>query len=550
MSRIRSLFVGIVALSLLALAAPVAAETAPSEEFFAESGADGVALSIMGSAVLEVSGTAAAATLGEAAALAVPAAIADEPVGERLAESAGATVRDPGDPADVCDIAVPAQVSAVLDLGVLCGEAEATGDVPEGWAEASAADVDVLSLDAAALEELADLLVELGIEDLLQQLTGAVAQDEYDRVLDDVLGPLQTECEAALEALDASIVDPLMGALDPVIEGISDADDTDTLRGLLEDAADLLGEDLPSACAALLDLLELDGEALAELVDLGSLREALLADGQALLGVQLLGTASEAGSDDVTIDAWAGGSAADAAVGLGLSLAGLGDVLEGLVAEALGDLQSVLDELVTGTSLEGELELTPLEDLVTQVFAQSDLLSGLLGDDLLSVQVAPGDAGVSYDRDSEEFATLADPALVELGGPLMELSDALNDLAGTVDEALLSELRASPLADLLEVSLLAASVEEDEVGGLPGVRATSGVASVTLLGAVDGGVSVEVMSSEAGVGYDTVDPVTTAGPDPEPAEPEQEQPLPVTGGAGLLLGLLALGGVTALRRRD
>jgi hypothetical protein len=542
MSRTRSLLVGLVAMSLLVLGAPVSAQTAPTETFFAESGAEGVAISVMGSSVLDLSTTAAAATGDEAAALAIPAAIADNPAGERLAESDGETVRDPDDPADACEIAVPEQISAVLDVGVLCGEAEATGNLPDAWAEASVGDVELLPLGAEALAELSDLLVELGVEDLLQEIVDAVGDQVTNQLFDELLAG----CETALEELSSEVVDPLLGGLEPVLDGLSDADED--LATLLATAAELLGDDLPEICAALIEFLDLDDETISGLLDLESLAAALLAEGQALLGVQLLGTASEAWADDASIEAWAGGSAADAAVGLSLSLAGLGDVLEGLVEDALGDLLGTLEEIVAGTPLADTLPT--VDELVAQVFSDENPLTALLSDDLLSVSIAPGEAVVSYDRDAEEFDGDATAAIVTLGGPLLQLSDAVNDLVGTVDEALLSELRDSPLADLIEVSLLSENVEEDEVGGLPGLRATSGVASVTLLGAAEGGIEVDVMASMAGVGHDTTDPVVPAGPDPEPVEPEEEQPLPVTGGAGLLLGLLALGGVTALRRRD
>lgn len=542
MPRIRSLFVGLLAMGLVALAAPVSAQTATSESFFAESGADGVAISVMGSSVLDLSTTAAAATVDEAAALAVPAAVADNPAGERLAESVGETVSDPGDPAEACEIAVPEPVSAVLGLGVLCGEAVATGDVPEARGEASVGDVEVLPLGGEALAELADLLADLGVEDLLQDVTDAVGA----QVTDQLFAELLDGCEAALEGLGDEVVDPLLGGLDPVLDGLSDADEN--LADLLDDAATLLGEDLPETCAALIEFLDLDDGTLSSLLDLDSLTEALLAEGQALLHVQLLGTVSEAGADDASVEARAGGSTADAAVGLRLSLAGLGDVLDDLVEEALGNLVGTLDGIVAGTPLEGSLPA--VDDLLDQVFSDENPVTALLADDLLFVSIAPGAAVVSYDIDAEEFDGDATAAVVALDGPLLQLSDAVNELVGTVDDALLSELGDSPLADVIEVSLLSENVEEDEVGGLPGLRATSGVASVTLLRAAGGGIEVDVTASMAGVGYEAIGPVAPAGTEPEPVEPVEKQPLPVTGGAGLLMGMLALGGVTALRRRD
>jgi hypothetical protein len=553
MTRIRSLLVGAVALSLLLLAAPVAADTDPADVFVAESAAEGVAVTVMGSALLELSSSAAAVTDGEAAAAAMPAAIGGTPAGERAAASDGDTVRDPEDADDICQIEIPEPLAAVLGIGVLCGEAEATGDVPDAWAAASAGEVDVLDLGDDALAELTDVLAALDLEGLLEQVTEAVGEQVVDAVVADVLDPLADECETALEDLDETILDPILDGLDPVVDGLSDLD-ADALLDVLAALEDDLGE-LPAACAALLELLELDASGVTALIDIDGLVDALLAEGQALLAVELLGTEAEAGGDDGLVGAWAGASAADAAVGLSLSLAGLGDVLTDLSEDALGDLLDALDDIIGETQLG---DLPALDDLVDEVFDESGALAGLLGDDLLAVTLAPGEAGVDLDLDTGEFDELATPAVVELGGPLFALSEAIDDLVGTVDESVLTELRASPLADLIEVSLLAESIEDDEVGGLPGRRATSGVASVTLLAAAEGGIEVEVASSTAAVGHDTSEPVVPAGPEPEPAEPteptepgeDKPGPLPVTGGGALLLGLLAMAGATALGRRD
>lgn len=556
MSRIRRPFVGLVAVALVLIAAPVSADDAPADEVFvAQAAADGASLTVLGQDVLDVSSTAAGATVGEAAAAAVPAGIAGTPVGERTASSQGATVRDPADEADVCAIAVPAPVSSILDLGVLCAEAEATGDVPAAAAEASAGEVGVLDLDDAALGELAGLLDALGVEAVLAQLSAAVGDELTEEVFDGlvegcqtVLGDLEDE-----GGLIGGIVGELLGVLDDVLAALGDAttDDLAELAGLLDDLDAELQDGLPSLCDALATLI--DG-GLPEVDELGSLTDAVLGEGQALLEVQLLGTASEVDADDDTVLARADGGSADTAVGLTLSLGGLDAALESVLEGGLDGLLGTLESTVEGTPLAGELP--GLSDLVDEVLGQSDLLGTLLGEDLLSIAVTPGDAEVVLDRAAGTFTSSATAAVVELGGPLLAVSDALNDLVGTVDESLLGLLRDSPLADLVSVSLVSEETGDEDVNGLPGHRATSGAANVTLLGAVEGGIVVDVVAATAAVGHDALDPVETAGPDPEPVgdepdeEPDEEEPtLPATGGGGLLLGLLALGGMTALRRR-
>lgn len=543
MSRIRSLLVGLVAMSLLVLAAPVAADTT-NDVFVGESSADGVSISVMGTPALDLAATAAAATEGEAAASAVAAALGGEAIGERLASSEGATVSDPGDPDEVCEISLPDEFAAVLALDLLCAEAEATGDVPAAWGDASVGDVDVLPLGPEALAEIIDVLRDLDLDGVLQEVTGPVA-DGLDEYVGDVFDQLHAGCEEALGALelDDSVLDPILGELDPITDELPE--DLDALTALLRDLDEVI--DLPSHCEALLGLLDSGDNGLPVVGDIGSLLDALEGQGGAFLDVQLMGSSSDVERDGEIVSAWAG--AEPLGVELNLGLTGLADSIDAVLADAVGPVLDALEDAVEVLPTE---DAPVLGDIVADVLGGSGVLSTLLTDDLLHVSIAPGEAGVDLDLSTGEFDGDASASIIQFGGALATVTDVVDEAVRTVDSELLAQLRDSPLVDLVSIQLGEQSVAEDEVGGLPGLVATSGVSGVTVLGAVEGGVDVTLGAATAGVGHDTEDaPVTPAGPDPEPTDdPEPaDEPLPVTGGAGLLLGLLALGGVTALRRR-
>lgn len=544
MPRIRSLLVGLVALSMLALAAPVAADG--HDVFFAESSADGVSVSVLGQPAVDLSATVAVATPDEAAAMAVPAALGGEGFGERVAESDGETVRDPGDPADACEISVPGELSAILSLELLCGEAEATGNVPDAWAEAGVGEVGLLDLGDEALAEIIGVLRDLDLDGVLAQVMGPI-EDGLGETVDEVFTGLSDGCEQALGEIEASLLDPL---LDPLFDGLDelfDASPDELADGLraIRDGLEGTADDFPAICATLLDFLESGDDDLPVVGSIGSLLDALEEHGDVLLAVELLSSASEVTKDGELVSAWAG--ADPAGVELNLFLDGLAEAIESVVGDAVQPLLDTLND--AAAALVEPVDVPVLSDVIDEVLAQSGTLSTLLTDDLLNVAIGPGDAAVDLDLATGEFEGDATASLVELGGALIAVSDGLDELVGIVDGEALLQLRESPLADVLSVELAGESVTEAEVGGLPGLLATSGTANVTLLAAAEGGVVVDLAASSAGIGHDTTDPVTPAGPDPEPVEPE-EQPLPVTGGAGLLLGLLALGGVNALRRRD
>lgn len=551
MPRVRPTTAGLAAVAVLVATATPAAAQSSTAVSAAEAGAAGVTLTVAGTEVLTIAESAAAAVPGEAAALGNPLAIGGTPIGDRSAESEGAAVADEG-----CTTPeVPAPLSNLVDLGLACADVAADGDARSASATAGVAEVALLQLDGGDLGPLADLLDTLPLEDLLgtleDQLLGQLG------AADGVFGDVREQCVDGLETLLGPISATV---LQPLIDQISAADPTDVLAGLLTSVDDLVGGLLPTACDVLGDLAELvTGDGLVAGIGDGDLLGAL--DGTAgLLTVTLLETSSAVDRDGDAVTATAGpGDAGTIALALDVPL--LGDVLRDLLVGALTPITGALDGI-----------LAPLDDAVSGIPVLREIVAPLLtsGDlgavvdgPLLQVGIAPGSASASGDLAELTTDGLSQPALVALDGALLSLpvlsglDEALDAAVGQLDSQLLSVLRDSPLGDLVEVSLLPGDVEDGPVRGLPGTRATSGTASVSLLGVLgDPLLDLQVAPAVAAVGVDAVTPdtpeapeapeppVTTAGPDP--------QPLPVTGaGAGAaLFGLLALGSAGLLRRRE
>ncbi len=543
MSRTRTLTAGFAAAALLLAATPVSAAT---ESYAAEASSAGLSLSIAGNDVLEVGGTYASAVPGEALATAAPVSLAGTAVGGREARSDGPLVADPVDAADRCLGAVPAPLDALIGAGVACGDATAEGAVPAAVATAGVAEIDLLALDGDLLAPLNELLATLPLDALLGPI-----EDELLGTLQAAVGDVRAQCVAALAPLD---VGGLLGAIGEAAP--------DELAELLETLTGLLGAAVPTACDVLggvTDLL-LGGDLLGTITS-GDLLDRLTGAG-GIVSVQLLETESGVARDGDEVVAVAGpteGGAIGITVDIPLLDELLGDLLTGAVAPLLTQLTGLL---------------APLGDAVAPLPVVGDLVDGLLTDDLgdlvggplLQVAVAPGAATVTADLTDGATEGDATPALVELGGTLFSLpvlagvDDALDAVAGVLDDTVLAELRATPLAELLSVELLPRSVADAEVGGLPGTQATSGAVSVQVLGAlagVAGGplVDLQVAPARAGVGTgDASTPTTPAGPDATPvasppAAPAAPGTLPVTGGGAALAALAALGAAAALRRR-
>jgi MYXO-CTERM domain-containing protein len=540
-SRTRRLTVGVAVLALLGAAVPAGAST---DSYAAEAASAGLALSLAGNDVLEIGSTFASVVPGEALALAIPVALGGTPIGGREASSEGAEVADPADPAERCLAAVPAPLDALVGAGAACADAVAEGDQPFAAAAAGLAEANVLSLEGEVLEPLAELIATLPLTELVDAV-----EDQLLEQLEGAFGDVRAACLEALAPLNVG------GLLDPVLGPLQEAA-PDEVAALLATLDGLLAGAVPAACEVLGELADLllDGDLLGSVAS-GALLEQLTG-AAGVLDVSLLETEAVAGveDDEVLAVAGPGDGIVEITVDVPLLDELLGDLLGAVIGPVLVELTALLAPVADAVTAIPELGPVVAELLTSGEVA--DLLEG----PLLSIGVAPGSAAVSGDLTTGDLEGVADAALVDLGGALFSLpvlaglDDALNELGGLLDETVLAELRASPLREVVSVTLLEEDVEDGEVGGLEGLVATSGAASVELLGALEAEagaplLELDVAPASAGVGL-TV-PVEPSGPDPTPATPSPTPAsLPVTGGGAAFVGLLALGAAAALRRRD
>jgi hypothetical protein len=587
--RARSSVAGLAAATLLVAAGPAGAAATPAT---ATADAGALSISIAGSSLLEVARTSAALAGDDASAAGVPLAIGGDAVGAREAVSTGPKIEDGG-----CEVTLPVPVGDRIDAGAVCGNVEAHADDGRADALAGVAGAELV-VDGLTdeLTPLVDLLDDLGLE--------AALEAALDAALFELNGELLDEVEAVLEAIEADLLatfggllsacaaefesgllDPLLEPLlQPLLDELASAEPGD-VGDILDAIDDLVGGALPEACVTLLGLesaivgFEPSLEGLFDAVDLEGLLAALVDLGGAL-EVSLLETRSTVSADGGSVAA-AAGAVAPVELALEVELGALlEDVLLPLLDDAAAELDALAGEIATlladldgvGLSLDASTP-TGLPELPTA----DGFLASLLGDDLaealagplLSVEISSATAEVRYDREADAFAPEAAPVLVRLGGGLFALlgldgvDDTLTDLVGTVDAELLS---ASPLSEVLDVRLLFDSIDEDaDVLGLPGVAATSGAASVALLGAIgeDAVLQVDVAAASAAVGIgdlvvpgdgdgggdDDGDDGGTSGPTPVTAAGPPPPSLPVTGGGAAFLGLAALGVAAALHRR-
>lgn len=516
-----------VAAALAATALPAAAQSTENDAA-ADAAAGVLRVRLPGTDLLQVAESSASLRGDAATGAAVPLAIAGTPVGAQQARSTGDPVRSPAEGSGC--LAPVDQLAGVLDVGLVCGVASA--DLGAGTATATsgvgdAAVLSTLDLTGEQLDQVETLLLQdLG---LLAQLDALVGE-----ALRGLVDPLAAECEVSLTGLVESV--PELGGL-PL----------DQLTGPLDDVLGQVTDQLPVVC----ELLQTVTDVLAgEAGVLSSESLAGVLDGSAgVIEVTLLETSSAVSADGTTVRADARPTGA-ATLSLNLPLGdalrtGLEDVLASLTEGLLGQITApVADEL--GLSPDD-----PAGDLAAQVLGAEGLSGILATDQLLTLALTPGRAAVAVAQsDGGAQEVVAEPAIVELGGalldlpPLQTLEDALQDGLAQLDAQLLATLRESPLADLVSVSLLEAQTDTAAtVDGLPGATARSGAATVQLFAVADGGVQVEASPAVAAAGAaQAVAPVTPEAPPPAPE-------LPHTGGGLALAGVLALAGAAGLRRR-
>ncbi|MTV24258.1 hypothetical protein FTX61_02295 [Nitriliruptoraceae bacterium ZYF776] len=563
MSLLRKLTAGLAAFAVVAVAAPAAA--APDDAFVADADGGALTLRLAGFDVLELAGTSATVAPGEASASTTPLAIGGRALGGRSVTSEGTAVADEG-----CLASVPSPLDALLTADLACSSVTADGSVPVATAEAAAVELAVLDLSGAQLGALGDLLDSLGVVGLLNTLLDPLSDAVLGPVLDPVVDVLRTECADGLTGLLTSV--PILGdlLLEPLIRNLLAVDDA-ALAGVLGQIVGLLdgvtGAVLPLACGVLADVVDLVASGLdLDAITEGELLGALTGtDG--LVTVSLLETTAEAGRDGDVVSAAAGPGEGGAIV-ISVSIPLLEDVLGQLLTSTLTPLLDVLAPVLD--LLGSALQPLPLLGPIVADLLDTSALAGLLDGPLLEVGVAPGGAAVEADLAAEEITGQASPALVSLDGVLFSLpilsglDAALDEVAGVLDSALLGQLRNTPLVNLVDVGLVEGEVDEEDVDGLPGLRATAGTARVELLAVLgDPLLALELAPSTAVVAAGPVDepgepadpddggtPVVPSGPDATTPVPTRTPSLPVTGGGAALLGLGAIAAAVALRRRS
>lgn len=445
------------------------------------------------------------------------------------------TAQDPDDPSqrncllpdEPSDLGLP--VSG-LTLGVVCSSAE----VIAGAHAAGEAEIAGLDLDGTLVSDLVAFLMEQIGGDVAAALDEGLETVESTSgpLLEPVITPLAEQCEAGLEEL--------LGALNPVLDGVQDLAEQDptgiiaTLQDtVLVAAVDAVGA-FPEACSALLTLL-LDLPSIQ--VTLETVQDALTAalEGLDLIEISIGGSTGTVDLSATQLVAQAGTLAA------GVELPSLGallDAIEIIVADLIGDLV----EQTAGSIGESFEDLIPAVEAVLQPVLDALMLPDLLTatDPLLSIDVLPSSATATLDRANGSVVTSGEAVVVEV-----TLSEAFAALLGEESTRITvpggesqTILEDTPLESTIAVADVSALTRDVQGVATTGTRAVG--ADLDLLTGVNGGIGLTIDAAEASVGGTT----TAATPHDDGGQ------LPTTGGGLALAGLLAIGAAAAFRRRE
>ncbi len=521
--RIGSVLAG-TSLLLAAVAGPALA--APGDHIATATG-DGFALTVPMSPVGDILGGSSRASVSHAPS-ATASGVGFALVEDSKTEAAATSNGDAASEGELCGTdGLPAEVTALVKAGCSSSSASIANGQPTAAADATGLD---LSVSGADVQVLLDTILtgidEAGLGDALAEVEG--------QVLDPVLGALSEACLAG------------SAPLQPVFSGAAD---------LLAEVERNLEENLPidvttldpsDPCLALLDLTANPPIIGAPANVIDTLRDRLAAalSDATIIGATLGASDSSATTTTATVTADA------SAVGVDVRLPAL-DVA-GTLVNALTDL---VDELLTEVTDRvadvtfNEPGLPTIADLVdTLEAAIPPEVSALLADTepLLTVTGGAGHATVAFDRASGAFtpAGTQAPLQVTLSAAFETFLETLlggNDVPNpiTVPEGGSQTIAAgTPLESSFGVGSV--TTEDVERDGLAGKRVTSAGVDITLLKGLEGGIGLAVSKATAEV---------VGLPAAAPAVPVGAPNLPTTGGGLALLGLVAIGGAAALRRR-
>ena len=308
--------------------------------------------------------------------------------------------------------------------------------------------------------------------------------------------------------IDLAGADALRDGLDELLEPVNEE-----LLGAINDACDELLVPIGEGLQAL-PILNLDGAQLCEAIELNL--ENVLSVDVPLLDVDLLESTSE-----VTFDDDSDVVTATATSGLAnLQLAGLVCVEGNEPGQALEFSSTASTDGETGTANAQGANVT------ARLCGNSPLAQILDAETLLNSIEIGGDGAAEIIDDTGEVTSALEEGLATL------LVDTENSLSTVVNENVDGAgAAATARLDVLNLGLF---------------RGVEPLAE-TPLGDIT--VNVTAMDTSAAVNAALEDPAGPLGEDPVPT-PEPDDELPVTGAGAGLLGLAAMAGAIALRRRD
>lgn len=501
------------AAAVLLVALPVAASAAV-DEYAAEASTSAVKISVfedaVGSPLLDLVNTDAFAASDPTASAMVGAieVLGEEMVPVVEATSEGEPARDPAE-GDGC---VELADASGLTLDAVCAVAAADA----GDATTTSAHATTQLLTAAVDGSLLSTVLTTSLRDAIStQLIEEVDTAALTTAIEDLI----TQCDAVIEGVDSE------AGLTQTAGDLL-AMSPEELDTLAQQVSDTIGDaDTNGVCSTLFDL---SAEDLTALVDVSAIAAAL--EGVPLVTVEVDGASSTITGGDASLDVAA--QQVTLRLGGAEDLSALTAAIETAVSGAIEELETLIPDLEV-IDVQAVLDEVPLSDVT------GPLITGEISGGAATAALATDDTSTSSGGTEPVVTVTIAPGLVELLGGEPEMATlelAAGESSGPIAEG-------TPLESSISVGALSTSDDaEFEDTGLRGSTADVSATTVSLLTGVEGGIVVELAASAAGV-YGSA--VTAA----ETPEPEEEDPLPHTGGGAAFAAALALGAALVLRRR-
>ncbi|MDX1620056.1 MAG: hypothetical protein R3320_03640, partial [Nitriliruptorales bacterium] len=380
--------------------------------------------------------------------------------------------------------------------------------------------------------------------------------------------------DEAIATVEGQVVDPvalalaqacleITGPLEPVLGPVIDTAG-ELITAIEKQGGDVLGfePEEGTACDLLLRYVldppplveDQNGDGTSDANDvLAVIQQELAAalDGS-ILDVLLAGSDSSTTETDAAITAVAEAIGMDVALPSLNLLGNLTDALLGIVTDYLTLVEGEVGEVINFDALELPLPSELVQTLQDAIPAE---LQNLLGSEqpLLTVTGGQANPTATYDRDAEEASTSGTvaPLIIDLNDDLAALLGLSDQDPITIPEGGSQTLAAdTPLESTFTLAACTSENDLDNADGIPGARIhCAGLELVLLKGVIgdnadteafDGGLRLAGAAATAEVYGQAL------------AAPAEDEPsdMPATGGGFAILGLVAIGGAIALRRRD